>query len=244
MNWEREMDAAIAGQENGMKPLRIYCENMTEFRGFAKIPRLSRNCTVTEKIDGTNASICITKDGQFLTGSRTRWITPENDNHGFSRWAHEHEEELRMLGVGVHFGEYWGGSIQRGYGIKEKRFSLFNTSIWNDAAKRPTCCHVVPILYQGLFDSAQIEFCLMALRQNGSAAAPGFMQPEGIVVYHEAAGHYFKKTCEHDDEPKNAHVKKEHPPQAKKTNPTGIMWTGGRRKGATPGYVGPERRQG
>lgn len=57
-----------------------------EFKEFNKIARLSRECVITEKIDGTNAQICITEDGQFLTGSRTRWITPDNDNAGFSMW--------------------------------------------------------------------------------------------------------------------------------------------------------------
>ena len=63
---------------------------MQEFKGFGKVSRWSRDLIVTEKIDGTNAQIYIGEDGEFLTGSRTRWITPEDDNMGFSRWAHEH----------------------------------------------------------------------------------------------------------------------------------------------------------
>ena len=63
-------------------------ESNIEFQKFPSIPRLSREIVIAEKIDGTNASIVITEDGQFLTGSRTRFITPENDNAGFSRWAH------------------------------------------------------------------------------------------------------------------------------------------------------------
>jgi len=45
-----------------------------EFVSFPKIARLSRECVITEKIDGTNASIYIGNDGNenpvFLTGSR------------------------------------------------------------------------------------------------------------------------------------------------------------------------------
>lgn len=41
---------------------------MIEFKGFPKMARLSRECIITEKIDGTNAQICITEDGQFLSG--------------------------------------------------------------------------------------------------------------------------------------------------------------------------------
>jgi hypothetical protein len=46
--------------------------NFNEFAEFPKMARLSRECIITEKIDGTNAQICITDDGQMLVGSRTR----------------------------------------------------------------------------------------------------------------------------------------------------------------------------
>ena len=47
-----------------------------EFVGFNKIPRLTRGCVVTEKIDGTNAQVFIPDDlSVVLAGSRNRWIT-------------------------------------------------------------------------------------------------------------------------------------------------------------------------
>src|SRR5687767_3287692 len=101
-----------------------------EFLEFPKMARLSREVIISEKIDGTNAQILITEDGGFYTGSRNRWVTPEQDNFGFSKWAHENKELLMKLGVGRHFGEWWGAGIQRTYGLKEKRFSLFNSSRW------------------------------------------------------------------------------------------------------------------
>lgn len=176
---------------------------LPEFRPFRKIARLSRQCIVTEKIDGTNAQITITEDGQFLTGSRSRWITPEKDNFGFARWAQEHKEELLKLGPGAHFGEWWGQSIQRGYGLKEKRFSLFNVSKWSDPATRPACCQVVPVLWEGNFETVHAWGLLEDLRKNGSIAAPGFMQPEGIVIYHVHGGMLFKKTLYNDEVPKS-----------------------------------------
>jgi len=219
---------------------------MTDFREFGKIPRFNREVVVTEKIDGTNAQVFIGEDGEFLTGSRTRWITPDNDNFGFSKWAHDNKDDLLTLGPGHHFGEWWGVGIQRGYGLSERRFSLFNTSRWGDLCVgiRPPCCHVVPVLHRGMFGSINWTDVILQLRADGSHAAPGFANPEGIIVYHTAGGHYYKQTCEHDDEPKNAHVRKERPPQVKVQRTGGIMWTGGRRKGATPGYAGQERRQG
>jgi len=212
----------------------------TEFKGFGKIARLSRACVITEKIDGTNAQIFLGEDGEFLTGSRTRWITPGDDNFGFSRWAHDHEDELLALGPGHHYGEYWGKGIQRNYGLTERRFSLFNVARWGES--RPACCDVVPVLYRGLFSTEAVEIALGGLLLTGSRAAPGFMKPEGVVVFHSASGHLYKKTIEHDDEPKNAHVKKERLPQTVKPHAAEIMWTGGRRHGATTGYTGSERR--
>ncbi len=174
---------------------------MTEFQKFDSIKRLSRDMVVTEKIDGSNAQICITEDGEFLTGSRKRWITPEQDNFGFAKWAHEHEEELREgLGVGKHFGEWWGQGIQRKYGLEEKKFSLFNTG--RRLNEQPTCCHVVPVLYEGMFSSEMIDNVLEDLYNNGSIASPGFMKPEGVVIWHTAARILLKKTLDHNDEHK------------------------------------------
>ncbi len=173
-----------------------------DFVGFRKIARLSRMMVVTEKIDGTNAQIYISENGEFFTGSRTRWITPENDNYGFSKWAHDHKKELMGLGPGSHFGEWWGNGIQRGYGLPkgEKRFSLFNVSMWEES--RPECCHVVPVIWRGIFDTQMIVSSLEALKVFGSLAASGFMRPEGVIVYHTAGNLMFKKTIEKDELPK------------------------------------------
>lgn len=84
------------------------------FEGFPAIPRLKRQCVITEKIDGTNAQICILEDNRIIAGSRTRWITPEDDNFGFARWVKEHEDELRLLGPGSHFGEWWEQEFSAG----------------------------------------------------------------------------------------------------------------------------------
>lgn len=196
-----------------------------EFIKFPKMPRFSRDCIITEKIDGTNACIKITDDGQFFVGSRTRWITPEQDNHGFARWAYENKEELLSLGVGLHFGEWWGSGIQRGYGLAkgEKRFSLFNVLRWclngetpqsiTTADSRiekyqgvlPACCGLVPVLRRGNFDdiSQMAESALHYLKKGGSVAAPGFMKPEGIVIFHVAGNCGFKRTLESDEQPKS-----------------------------------------
>ena len=178
--------------------------NGIEFQKFPKIPRLFRTCVITEKIDGTNAQIKITPDGLVVAGSRNRYITPEDDNHGFAAWVRDHREELLGLGVGTHYGEWYGCGINRNYGLSEKRFALFNTFKWGDCESRPACCGVVPVLFQGEFSEVAVRICLLNLENFGSVAAKGFMKPEGVVVYHEAAGQYFKVTLENDGRPKGA----------------------------------------
>ena len=78
--------------------------NTPEFISFPKIPRLFKECVITEKIDGTNGVIQITEDGDFFVGSRNRWLTEESDNYGFYQWAMKNKDELMKLGVGKHHG--------------------------------------------------------------------------------------------------------------------------------------------
>lgn len=189
------------------------------FVAFGKIPRLSRDIIITEKIDGTNAQILVPEDpaAPLLAGSRSRWLTPGKgtDNFGFAAWVKEHEAELRTLGPGRHYGEWFGAGIQRGYGLKEKRFALFNVGRWYDFEREggtagcpidkiscPECCSVVPVLYNGNFSTGAINVVLANLGVEGSAIAPGFMKPEGIIIFHTASGQLFKKTLEGDEKPK------------------------------------------
>ncbi len=184
--------------------------------------RLQREVLITEKIDGTNAQVYITDDGRMLTGSRTRWITPEDDNFGFAAWAQDHKDELMQLGPGHHFGEWWGRGIQRNYGLDERRFSLFNVARWclhGETPEQiltadprivkmqevlPRCCHLVPIMRRGINITTMAESALYELSQRGSIAAPGYKFPEGIVVFHVAANVGFKMTLDNDGVPKSS----------------------------------------
>lgn len=231
---------------------------MIEFTPWPKIARLNRDITITEKIDGTNAAVGIVhtsletgiadhdsnckvvdRGGFEVNGlhnvalvyaqSRKSIITPGQDNFGFARWVYDNAEALAaILGPGLHFGEWWGSGIQRGYGLPkgEKRFSLFNTKRWgpqnehglqaqaDDGVGFVPGLDVVPVLYEGPFNAGKgvgafqwalrpWEKALDDLELNGSHAAPGFMRPEGIVLYHQAANMMFKVTLEGDDTPKS-----------------------------------------
>lgn len=184
------------------------------FTEYPKIARLNREVIVTEKIDGTNAAVVVTEDGLVFAQSRSRIIRPQDDNFGFAGWVQEHAAALaEVLGQGTHFGEWWGSGIQRGYGLPkgERRFSLFNVDRWaEDLGGLPVetvergalKLHVVPVLWRGLFDTVAIRMVMDNLRMHGSVAAPGYMRPEGIVVWHVQGRFGLKATLEKDEQPK------------------------------------------
>jgi hypothetical protein len=199
---------------------------MAEFQKWDSIPRLFKDCHVTEKIDGTNACVVIEHawdawtddnvvdyvdigDTSYLVyaQSRNRFITTKDDNAGFAQWVKENAAELvEFLGEGYHYGEWFGRGIQRGYGIFDKRFALFNAHRWGFledpmAASNIPGLVVVPTLYQGPFDTEVIKDYFSGLMGMGSEAVPGFMKPEGIIVFHSAAKQYFKMT-DQGDKPK------------------------------------------
>lgn len=170
---------------------------------FPKIPRFNREIVITEKIDGTNGVVYVTEDGRVAAGSRKRWLHPQNsDNFGFAAWVREHESDLRELGPGFHYGEWYGQGIQRNYSLDHRRFALFNVHRWADPNWRPACCDVVTVLHRGLVRIDAVNTALDWLRYHGSATVPGFTDPEGIVIYHTAAKQLFKITLENDEKPK------------------------------------------
>lgn len=188
---------------------------MSVFVGFPKIPRLFRDITITEKIDGSNGCIAIQPDCDtglmsVSAQSRNRKLTPESDNHGFAVWVIEHADQLHAaLGEGYHFGEWWGQGINRGYGLDHKRFSLFNTKRWTHDGVDPLPglldidgLDVVPVLYSGSFSEDAVHAALDNLDVGGSVAAAlvqdGWREAEGVVVYHHAANRMFKVTLSGD----------------------------------------------
>lgn len=194
-----------------------------EFTAWPKTARLFRDSTITEKLDGTNSGIHVSRydvvegspagsytvdvDGtRYVVSaqSRKRIITPgkTTDNYGFAGWVYDNAEHLvRLLGEGLHYGEWWGKGIQRSYGLDERRFSLFNTHRFatTHALVGDVLLSRVPVLYQGPFSEEAVTNELRDLRTKGSLAAPGFMDPEGVCVYHSAVGKVFKVTLDNND---------------------------------------------
>ncbi len=194
---------------------------------------------MTEKLDGTNAAIGIENTRTWLAPhnvpgayfaphngdltrvyaqSRKRIITPDGDNFGFAKWVYENSRQLaEVLGEGLHFGEWYGRGIQRGYGIGPEQgadgkfFALFNTSRWAEPkppyAPLPALGSIpglttTPVLGSApTFDTQYLGGVFELLRARGSSAtgAVGYDRPEGIVVYHTQGNVMFKRTFDKDD---------------------------------------------
>ncbi|MDX3260737.1 RNA ligase family protein [Streptomyces sp. MI02-2A] len=168
-------------------------------------------------------AVNVGEDVYFVfAGSRNRWLSPEEDNFGFCAWVWDNAVELAStLGPGKHYGEWFGQGIQSGYGLDEKRFALFNTDRWFDprnpgdigrylehfpkAQRVPFIVTVVPVIAVGSGRdlNSTVEYALNTLESEGSVIAPGFMKPEGVVVWHAAARTYFKATIDNDEQPKS-----------------------------------------
>lgn len=197
-----------------------------EFTAWPKTTRLFRDIVITEKIDGTNSALRIERMDQVSTTdlgcasqfnapiavvdglgiwaqSRSRLIVPGDDNFGFARWVSENAAELvTLFDTGIHFGEWWGNGIQRGYGLPkgDKRFSLFNTAAHQFISEQTDLpIDIAPVLYEGTFSEEEIMSALTILRDHGSRAVNGFMNPEGICIFHSQSRIVQKITLDKND---------------------------------------------
>lgn len=196
---------------------------MLSFEPFPKIGRLNAAMTVTEKIDGTNGQLQFDSLGNMLVGSRKRQIFPEGtffapesnedpgalkpvkgtDNFGFAQWAYRHQYKLfDFLGEGRHYGEWAGNGIQRGYGMTEKRFFLFNAARFGPGRQEVPQdllnigLDSVPVLYEGEHDQLKLDEIMYNLYTTGSYLNE--WKPEGIIVYMHGVKELYKRTFEHE----------------------------------------------
>jgi hypothetical protein len=179
---------------------------------------------VDEFNDPNGIGVVVIHNGEHYVvraGSRNRWLTPDDDNYGFAKFVWDNAQSLAALGAGKHYGEWFGKGIQHGYGLDEKRFALFNVAKWYDprdpevteqflrtfpkAQPAPEAVTVVPVIsvIDGKYLSEAVDDALHTLESEGSFIAPGFRDPEGVVVFHDAAGAYFKVTLQNDESPKS-----------------------------------------
>lgn len=150
------------------------------------------------------AVLCGSDVYKLTAQSRKRLLEPGKgtDNFGFAAWVLANGTKLvETLGQGTHFGEWWGVGIQRGYGLQSRRFSLFNTDKHKGLNVEIGGVRVepVPVIYQGMFSDPEIKNALADLAYNGSWAAPGFLDPEGVCVWHSQTRSVFKVTLDNED---------------------------------------------
>jgi hypothetical protein len=119
-----------------------------EWAAYHNVSPRKRRFLGTVKLHGTNAGITLTKAGDILYRSRTRIITPDDDNYGFALAMSVHESDIRAAllpyakdGDVTVFGEWCGAGIQSNVGVSalEKMLVVFAMRIgteWQEA------CHV------------------------------------------------------------------------------------------------------
>ena len=98
------------------------------------------------KLHGTNAAVRIEEDGGIYAQSRTRDITPADDNCGFAAWVFDHldawEEAANCgpMGTLTFYGEWAGPGVQSGDAVAQldtKYFFLFAVQIDDEVVVDP-----------------------------------------------------------------------------------------------------------
>lgn len=90
------------------------------------------------KLHGTNAGVQVTTEGKVVAQKRNQIITSQSDNAGFAAWVERNLEYFSGLKTTENvtiFGEWCGGSIQKGVAIsqlKRKIFAVFAIQIGDD----------------------------------------------------------------------------------------------------------------
>ena len=83
------------------------------------------------KLHGTNAAVRVAADGAVTAQSRTRDITPDDDNYGFAAWVEGKADSFRWLAKGqeaIFYGEWCGHGINDGTAVQQigrKVFAIF-----------------------------------------------------------------------------------------------------------------------
>lgn len=176
-----------------------------EFKAYPKTQRFfNESITISEKIDGTNGVLYVDHASRtVLAGSRSRWLVDDGtrswDNHGFGTWVKENEEKLLNLPEGFHYGEWYGRGINRNYGLKDRRFMLFNleryVNLFNEL-DLPTALEPETVIAfltgdEDLHD--QLKCIRESLQENGSLHVPGFMKTEGIILRFRLSAKVYKE---------------------------------------------------
>lgn len=194
-----------------MRMIREEITMLPDFFKYPKIPRYENQLfTISEKIDGSNGLVHIDKDtGHISAGCRTRWLVNDGskswDNQGFGQWVLDHSSELKALGSGYHYGEWYGKSINRNYGLPSQKFMLFHSERYEDI-ELPLCVELETIIHSDIMpDDLDMykTYYSKVMVANGSYHVPDFKQPEGLVIRNQLTNGLMKVIIpEFEDKPK------------------------------------------
>lgn len=184
-----------------------------KFVAYPKTRRLEdETVTISEKVDGTNGVLFIHKphlcdvlngstDAPYiLAGCRSRWLKDDDtkswDNHGFGKWVAENAQALHALPEGFHYGEWYGKGINHGYGMKERRFMLFNRKRYENLTYLPKCVELETIIEDDV-PVAELSSVIDRIKNkatvNGSFHIPESGMVEGLIMRFKLSARVYKE---------------------------------------------------
>lgn len=157
---------------------------------FAEAFKVGEHITITEKIDGANASIAVGEDGKLIAFSRRNELTPESNLQGFYEYVQSLDSTMISCVLGtryIFFGEWLVKHTIKYPQEKMKQFYVFDvwdTEIeqyipWEQTKQMAEFCGLktVPVFYDGPFTSWEHVYSFVGKTEMG-----GEPTGEGVVI--------------------------------------------------------------
>lgn len=157
---------------------------------FAEAFKAGEHITITEKIDGANASIAVGEDGKLIAFSRRNELTPESNLQGFYEYVQSLDPTMISCVLGtryIFFGEWLVKHTIKYPQEKMKQFYVFDvwdTEIeqyipWEQTKQMAEFCglKMVPVFYDGPFTSWEDIYSYVGKTDMG-----GEPTGEGVVI--------------------------------------------------------------
>lgn len=157
---------------------------------FAEAFKVEEHITITEKIDGANASIAVGEDGKLIAFSRRNELTPESNLQGFYEYVQSLDPTMISCVLGsryIFFGEWLVKHTIKYPQEKMKQFYVFDvwdTEIeqyipWEQTKQMAEFCglKMVPVFYDGPFTSWEHVYSFVGKTEMG-----GEPTGEGVVI--------------------------------------------------------------
>ncbi len=120
--------------------LRKYLKQFPEvLEGYGKVRYFAK-----VKLDGTNAAVVVTPNKEIGAQSRSKIITPNDDNMGFARWVDSQKSYWEKLSCDddlIIFGEWSGKGIQKNVAVSQisKKIFVVFSIVYRDINNNINC---------------------------------------------------------------------------------------------------------